>query len=340
MTLRYTVCLMASMLLVGIAANAWRSRSPALWFLSGWVATLAGTAWLITFAGAHPEMAPWLPGRVMVGLLNALAAPLLLAYVLQAVRGTRIHPGWFAPFVVHAVLAAALGTRILEWVPVRATILYEFLFTALAWWVYARSPAPRRDHLPVLCVLLAVSALHLGQAGFMLADLGLIARSPLMVNLPFVITSVWLVGGVLMMLADSTLLRRLAPALAPAPDASDQQLFDRIRATMREQRLWTDPDLDVNALAARLGTHANAVSRALSRAGGTSFYEFVNGHRVDAAIRLLTDPVESRVKVEALGLQAGFKARSTFYKSFRERTGMTPTEFRDSRSAATGRPGT
>jgi len=84
-----------------------------------------------------------------------------------------------------------------------------------------------------------------------------------------------------------------------------------------------------------LGTYPSAVSRALGRAGNTAFYDYVNEYRVREAQRLLTDPVESRFKVEALGRQAGFRARSTFFKLFRQHTGVTPAEYRASH--ATGR---
>ena len=100
---------------------------------------------------------------------------------------------------------------------------------------------------------------------------------------------------------------------------------------MRESRPWSDPDFDVGGLAQLLGTHANAVSRALSRAGGTTFYRFVNDYRLREAARLLADPRESRIKIEALGRQAGFGARSTFFKLFRQHTGLTPAEYRATR---------
>jgi AraC-like DNA-binding protein len=71
----------------------------------------------------------------------------------------------------------------------------------------------------------------------------------------------------------------------------------------------------------------------LSRAGVTTFYAFVSLHRVREAERLLLDPNEARVKVEALGRQAGFRSRSTFFKAFREHTGLTPAEYRAAQSA-------
>jgi transcriptional regulator GlxA family with amidase domain len=46
----------------------------------------------------------------------------------------------------------------------------------------------------------------------------------------------------------------------------------------------------------------------------------------------LSDPSEARIKIEALGRQAGFRARSTFFKLFRQHTGQTPSEYRAARN--------
>jgi transcriptional regulator GlxA family with amidase domain len=43
---------------------------------------------------------------------------------------------------------------------------------------------------------------------------------------------------------------------------------------------------------------------------------------------------EARIKIEALGRQAGFRARSTFFKAFRAYAGLSPAEFRRERNAA------
>ncbi len=180
-------------------------------------------------------------------------------------------------------------------------------------------------------VLVAVTALHFGTAASIVDYLGIIDYRPIR-QLSLVIVAVWLMAALILSLTHSPMFRNLVPALAaPASDA-DQALFGRIEELMRSERPWADPDFDVGALARGLGTYPNAVSRALSRAGNVTFYDYVNGHRLREAERLLADPNEARVKVEALGRQAGFRARSTFFKLFRERTGQTPSEYRAARN--------
>ncbi len=329
MLLRYSVALMAVLLAFGIGVHAWRQRSYGLACLAGWVATVAVAALGLAFAVPGSR----LPGLdLLITLLNTLAAPLLLAYVVHAVRGTRLHWAWFLPFTLHVVAAVVIGVALLQQIKFTTSVLYEYGFTALGWVVYARGSAPRRDLLPVLGVLVAVTTLHLAQLTQILALQGFYAMD-LVRQAPFIVLVVWFAIAIGMAAADSPVVRRLVPTLAATADDEDRALFARIVRIMAEQRPWADPELEVGGLAAMLDTNPNAVSRALSRAGVTTFYAFVNLHRVREAERLLLDPNEARVKVEALGRQAGFRSRSTFFKAFREHTGLTPSEYRAAQSA-------
>lgn len=329
MLLRYSVALMAVLLAFGIGVHAWRQRSYGLGCLAGWVATVAVAALGLAFAvpGSHR------PGLdLLITLLNTLAAPLLLSFVVHAVRGTRLHWAWFLPFAVHVVAAVVIGTPLLQQIKFTTSVMYEYGFTALAWVVYARSSATRRDLLPVLGVLVAVTTLHLAQLTQILALQGFYAMD-LVRQAPFIVLVIWFAIAIGIAAAETPVVRRLVPTLAATADDEDRALFARIVRIMAEQRPWADPELEVGGLAAMLDTNPNAVSRALSRAGVTTFYAFVNLHRVREAQRLLLDPNEARVKVEALGRQAGFRSRSTFFKAFREHTGLTPSEYRAAQSA-------
>jgi AraC-like DNA-binding protein len=255
----------------------------------------------------------------------------LLAYVLHALHRrkpiTRI-------LAIPAARAGALvlGVALNQWVRMLAVIVAQLVYTVAAWVIYLRAARANGNRWlapPVLAVLIAVSSLHLVQFAS-LAGLG----SPMViVQSRLILTATWAVVAFGFALFSSPLLRTLAPALVPGADAADHGLFARIEQAMRGQRPWTDPDLDVGALAKLLGTNANAVSRALSRAGNTSFYDYVNAFRVREAERLLLDPQEARIKIEALGRQAGFRARSTFFKAFRAYAGLSPAEFRRARNA-------
>jgi AraC-like DNA-binding protein len=327
------VAFMATALALGVGAHARRQRSFGLACLAAWVACTASTAWIIVFLqGTSDPM--FQQKRLLIGLINSLAAPLLLTYILHALHGRKLHWLAFTPFFLLVLAAISQGVAINEWFNVRVVIAIEFAYTATAWFFYMR--AARADErgwpaLPALGVLVAVSTPLLAQILFLFG----IGSRVFAFNIPFFVIGVWLAIAIGQALFDSSALRAFVPALAPAADAGDEELFARVDLAMREQRPWMDPELEVGVLARLIGTNANAVSRALSRAGNTNFYDYLNGYRVREAERLLLDPEESRFKIEALGRQAGFRARSTFFKVFRAHTGLTPAEFRRARNPAT-----
>ena len=80
-------------------------------------------------------------------------------------------------------------------------------------------------------------------------------------------------------------------------------------------------------LADSAGVSARQLSALLAQQG-TSFYQLLHEERIALARQLLSDPAEQRSSVEAIGLEVGYRSRSTFYEAFRKATGMSPAEFR------------
>ncbi len=325
--------ILGSILALGIAVHASRQRSFGLGCLALWMLTIAACAWLVVLqldeSGRLTPLA-----RLLLPLLSTPAGPLLYGYVLYTARRQQLHWAWFLPFAIHLAAAGILGYGLNRWIGLSHVIWLEYLFLLMAWVVWARSGFARSERIASGFVLAAATLLHFANAAQTLAFYGLIEFTRFVRHVPFVVLCMWSVAAIGFALIESPTFRRLAPRLAPAAGAADRALYERMSQKMQAERPWSDPDFDVNALARLLGTHANAVSRALSRAGETTFYDYVNGFRVREAQRLLADPRESRFKIEALGRQAGFRARSTFFKLFRQHTGLTPSEYRAARNGS------
>lgn len=126
---------------------------------------------------------------------------------------------------------------------------------------------------------------------------------------------------------------RLAPTAAPVtlperpPSGADDPLADRVLALMDADQPWRDPDLRIQALAARLGATEVRLRRSINRTlGYPNFNQFVNGYRIaEAAARLRAEPA---IPVLNVALDAGFRSLSTFNAAFRAQQGCTPTEWR------------
>jgi AraC-like DNA-binding protein len=331
--LRISIAVLATLMFVGFGVHAWRQRSFGVACLALWMATAAISAWaMVLLIWPNGLLTPL--GNLIATPMSTLAGPLLLGYVVYAVRGERLHWAWFLPFLVHVAVIAVIGLDVNLWFGALRAMLIEFCYTGVAWIIWLRGTRSVTGQLPVLGVLVAVTSLHVGQSAGIFDYLGWFNFRPIR-QAPFVIMCAWLVVVIVMALLDSRWLRHLAPAWTPPGSDADRELLARSDCLMAEQRPWSNPDFDIGALARLLNTYPNAVSRALSRVGNTTFYDYANGYRIREAKRILTDPAERALKIEALGRLAGFRARSTFFKLFRAQTGQTPSEFREAHSSRT-----
>ena len=66
-------------------------------------------------------------------------------------------------------------------------------------------------------------------------------------------------------------------------------------------------------------------SRLFKEHYGMTLTEFINRSRMELAERLLA---ETNLSVEEIAARAGFSSRNAFYKIFKEKTGMTPQQYR------------
>ena len=99
---------------------------------------------------------------------------------------------------------------------------------------------------------------------------------------------------------------------------------------MSEQKIYMRPDLSRDAVAKLLSTNRTYLSEAISRYTGLSFVYYVNSFRIDAAVRILSDP-NDETPIKALVHELGFHSMSTFYRLFQAAKGVPPSQFREQR---------
>ncbi|MEM9262436.1 MAG: helix-turn-helix domain-containing protein [Pseudomonadota bacterium] len=89
-----------------------------------------------------------------------------------------------------------------------------------------------------------------------------------------------------------------------------------------------EPRLSIRELAARLATNETYLSKALNQGLGETFSGFMNGLKVEAAKEMIARQPD--VPMLTIAHESGFNSKATFNRVFREVTGQTPTEFRQS----------
>ena len=114
-------------------------------------------------------------------------------------------------------------------------------------------------------------------------------------------------------------------ALALAhPVSSSQKAAAAIRADCA--KAWS-----VGELASLVGVTPSRLSRAFVREHGFAVPEYQRRVRLLVALERISG---SRVKIEAVALEVGYRSKKNFYRTFERLTGMTPTRFRQLSVAA------
>ncbi|MDR2195018.1 MAG: helix-turn-helix domain-containing protein [Gallionellaceae bacterium] len=100
----------------------------------------------------------------------------------------------------------------------------------------------------------------------------------------------------------------------------------QLDALMKDERIFSDPDLNLAKLAEHLTLSTHQLSELINSRLGKGFSRYLREHRIDAAKTMLCN--EPSASVLSVGLSVGFTAQSNFYEAFREIEGMTPGQYR------------
>ncbi|MEM1126585.1 MAG: AraC family transcriptional regulator [Bacteroidota bacterium] len=87
-------------------------------------------------------------------------------------------------------------------------------------------------------------------------------------------------------------------------------------------------DLTLPGLASQLGVTDKVLSYVLNEGMATTYTDYINGLRVEAAKARLTASDATHLTVLGIGLEAGFRSKATFNRAFKRATGLTPSAFR------------
>ena len=116
-----------------------------------------------------------------------------------------------------------------------------------------------------------------------------------------------------------------AEAVQAEEPHGESLLMQRINQVMEEQRLYQNANLKLQDLAAILGTNRRFVSDCINSQMGCTFIQYVNTYRINHAKRIL--PQTPAKKVADVYLESGFTNESSFFRTFKAFTGMTPKEW-------------
>lgn len=95
---------------------------------------------------------------------------------------------------------------------------------------------------------------------------------------------------------------------------------------MQDDHLYTDPGLKIGTIAQKLEISVHQLSEFINKVKKTSFHEYINSLRLAHAADLLLN--EKEISAQVAGLRSGYNSESTFFRNFKHRYHMTPTQYR------------
>ena len=111
-------------------------------------------------------------------------------------------------------------------------------------------------------------------------------------------------------------------------DARADELMAQISELMESRQLYLQPRLKVSDLVTVLGTNSQYISYCINRKTGGSFTDFVNDYRIRYAQKVLKENPD--IKMLDLAERAGFSSDVSFFRNFKLRTDLTPSQWLDS----------
>jgi AraC-like DNA-binding protein len=100
---------------------------------------------------------------------------------------------------------------------------------------------------------------------------------------------------------------------------------------LRGQKIYLDSSLTLETVAERLQLSPSYLSRIINSELNTSFPDYLNSYRINEAKSYLQNPEFSNYTITAIGLEAGFNSKSSFYEVFKKATGKTPFSYKKER---------
>lgn len=94
-------------------------------------------------------------------------------------------------------------------------------------------------------------------------------------------------------------------------------------------RPYLQSELSMDILSAELKVPKHQLTEVLNTEIGSNFFQFVNGYRIEAVKTMLADK-KNKYSIEAIGYECGFNSKSTFFTVFKNITGQTPQEYKNS----------
>lgn len=104
-------------------------------------------------------------------------------------------------------------------------------------------------------------------------------------------------------------------------------LSENIKEYLVREKPFLKTDFSISDIALAMQVPQNHIAYCINTIMQTKFATLKSDLRIDYAAELLSENVNDSFTIEGIAQQSGFKTRASFYSAFKDRIGVTPTEF-------------
>jgi len=106
-------------------------------------------------------------------------------------------------------------------------------------------------------------------------------------------------------------------------------LSEKLTHYMQNEKPYLTMALTLKDLASALDTYPHYITQVLNTVFNQNFYDFINNYRIEEVKERLKDSRYKNLTVLAIAYDCGFNSKSTFNRIFKQKTGFTPTQYRN-----------
>ncbi len=108
-------------------------------------------------------------------------------------------------------------------------------------------------------------------------------------------------------------------------DKEANDLIAQLTTLAKEKQFYKNPDVKLKDFSSEIHISPHKLSQLLNDNLGKSFSSFINEYRIEESQKLLRE--NNNYTLEAIGFEAGFSSKSSFYATFKKLVGITPSEY-------------
>ncbi len=99
---------------------------------------------------------------------------------------------------------------------------------------------------------------------------------------------------------------------------------------LETEKIYLEESISLQVLSERLSIHPNHLSRIINERLNKNFFDLINSFRIEEAKRQLQQPGSEKTILQ-ISYDVGFNSKAAFYRSFSRYTGMTPSQYKQTR---------